>query len=160
MKTVIVDWQPREQRFEARGSHTEHRIHVNAPHENGGPTGFSASDLLLAGAGACSAWDVVGILRKQRQRVTGITVTVEGQQADAPPNVFERVRLVFTISGHGLNASKVRKAVELSERKYCAVVNTIRGVADVSCDVVVLEAESPTSGLVPTGTDAVPAASA
>jgi putative redox protein len=139
MKTVTIDWQPTLARFEARGGHLGQTVAINAPHD-GPPTGFSASDLLLAGAGACSAWDVVEIMHKQRQRVTAIEVRIEGSQADEPPWAFEQVRLHFTVTGHRLNAGKVRKAVELSERRYCAVIGTIRGVAEVSCVVDVREA--------------------
>ncbi len=140
MKTVTIDWRPAQMRFEARGGHPGQAIAINAPHD-GVPTGFSASELLLAGAGGCSAWDVIEVLRKQRQRVTGIVVRVEGDQASAPPWAFQEVRLHFTVTGHRLNASKVRKAVEMSERRYCAIIGTIRGVAEVSCVVDVREAD-------------------
>jgi putative redox protein len=141
MKSVTIDWQPTLARFEARGGHTGQSIVINAPHD-GAPTGFSASELLLAGAGACSAWDVVEVLHKQRQRVTAIQVRVEGDQASSPPWVYRQVRLHFVVSGHRLNPTKVRRAVELSERKYCAVIGTIRGVAEVTCEVDVREADA------------------
>ena len=96
----------------------------------------------MAGVGSCSAWDVVEILRKQRQRVSTIEVRVEGEQATEPPWAYERVRLHFTVTGHRLNVGKVRKAVELSERRYCTVIATIRGVAEVTCLVDVREAEA------------------
>jgi putative redox protein len=106
--------------------------------------------LLLAGAGSCSAWDVVEIMHKQRQRVTAIDVEVRGRQMDTPPFAFDRVELHYIVRGHHLNAAKVRKAVELSERRYCAVIGTIRGVAEVTCDVEVLEAEGSGSAAEPT----------
>ncbi|HEY8167862.1 MAG TPA: OsmC family protein [Candidatus Limnocylindrales bacterium] len=141
MKRVSIDWQPDLARFEAHGGHAGQTIAVNAPHEEGGPTGFSASELLLASAGTCSAWDVIEVLRKQRQRVTDLQVSVEGDQAPDPPWPYVRVRLHFTVTGHGLDIGKVRKAVELSERKYCAVIGTIRASAEVSCEVEVREAD-------------------
>jgi len=140
MKSVTIDWQPAQARFEAHGGHPGQSIVVNAPHE-GAPTGFSASELLLAGAGACSAWDVVEVLHKQRQRVTAIQVRVEGDQASVPPWAYRHVRLHFIVTGNRLNADKVRKAVELSERRYCAVIGTIRGGAEVSCVVDVRETD-------------------
>jgi putative redox protein len=142
MKTVTVDWQPDQDRFEARGGHAGRLVHMNAPHAEGGPTGFSASEMLLAGAGGCSAWDVVEILRKQRQRVSAIHVVVSGEQAAEPPWPFVRVHVRYTVSGHHLNEAKVRRAVELSERRYCSVIATIRGRAEVSCDVEVRETEA------------------
>jgi hypothetical protein len=59
MKTVTIEWRPAQMRFDARGGHPGQAIAINAPHD-GVPTGFSASELLLAGAGGCSAWDVIG----------------------------------------------------------------------------------------------------
>ena len=61
-------------------------------------------------------------------------------QAEAPPWPYEAIRLHFTVTGHELDSNKVRKAVELSERRYCAVIATVRGVAEVSCRVEVVEA--------------------
>ncbi|MFI5261568.1 MAG: OsmC family protein [Candidatus Limnocylindrales bacterium] len=139
MKTVIVTWQPEADRFEAFGGHHGHPVLINAPHE-GRPTGFSASELLLAAAGACSAWDVVEILRKQRQDLTALEVSVEGEQEPVPPHAFRQVELVFRATGHGLDPAKVRRAVALSEQRYCAVIGTIRGVAQVTCRAEVAEA--------------------
>ncbi|MGZ3585721.1 MAG: OsmC family protein [Candidatus Limnocylindrales bacterium] len=139
MKTVTVSWQPEADRFEAHGGHRDQRIRVNAPHE-GPATGFSPAELLLAGAGACSAWDVVEILRKQHQPLTSLTVSVEGHQHEGPPHQFERVELIFRATGHGLDASKVQRAVALSEERYCSVVASLRGAVQVSCRVEVAEA--------------------
>jgi putative redox protein len=143
VKTVTVDWQPDQDRFEAQGGNAGRLVHMNAPHADGGPTGFSASEMLLAGAGGCSAWDLVEILRKQRQRVTGIHVDVRGEQATEPPWPFVKISLHYTVSGHHLNEAKVRRAVELSERRYCSAIGTIRGVAAISCDVDVRESDGP-----------------
>lgn len=141
MKIVTVEWQPERARFEARGGHPGQVVTINAPHD-GAATGFSASELLLAGVGSCTAWDVVEILRKQRQRVSTIEVRVEGDQATEPPWAFEHVRVHYAITGHHLNVGKVRKAVELSERRYCTVIATIRGGAEVTCLVDVREADA------------------
>ena len=139
MKTVLVTWQPEADQFEAQGGLHGHLVHINAPHE-GRPAGFSASELLLAAAGACSAWDVVEILRKQRQDLTALEVSVEGDQLDSPPFPFTRVALVFRASGHGLDPVKVQRAVAMSEERYCSVIATIRGVAQVTCRSEVAEA--------------------
>lgn len=139
MKTVLVTWQPEADRFEAQGGLQGHLVQINAPHE-GRPAGFSASELLLAAAGACSAWDVVEILRKQRQDLTSLEVSVEGEQADRPPFEFARVALVFRASGHDLDPEKVSRAVAMSEERYCSVIATIRGVAQITCRSEVAEA--------------------
>ena len=139
MRTVTVAWQPEADRFEALGGQAQHPIAINAPHQ-GPAAGFSPADLLLAAAGSCAAWDVVEILRKQRQPLTSLSVSVHGRQHEGPPHQFEDVELLFEAAGRGLDAHKVERAVALSETRYCAVLATIRGVARVSCRVEVREA--------------------
>jgi putative redox protein len=138
MKQVLVSWDAGAARFVAQGSHQGHPITINAPHE-GAPTGFSASELLLAGVGACSAWDVVEILRKQRLAVSGVDVEVRGEQDAEAPWPFRRIEAVFRVRGRSLPLRAVQRAVQLSEERYCAVIATVRGVADVRCAVEVLE---------------------
>ena len=80
------------------------------------------------------------ILRKQRQDLTALEVSVEGEQLDSPPFAFARVTLVFLASGHGLDPVKVQRAVAMSEERYCSVIATIRGVAQITCRSEVVEA--------------------
>ena len=138
MKTVTVTWRPELDRFDARGSHPV-TIPVNAPHADGPPTGFSATELLLAGAGACSTWDIVEIMRKSRQDLTGLAVDVIGEQAADPPWHYERIALRFTFRGNGIARAAAERAVSLSVDKYCSVVATVRGVANIETEVVVIE---------------------
>jgi len=138
MKNVRVRWQPEADRFVADGSHRGHSLAVNAPHA-GSPTGFSASELLLAGIGTCSAWDVVEILRKARQDVTAVDVTVSGEQATEPPWPFVGVEVNYTVRGRSLRAAAVERAVELSCSRYCAVIATVRGVATVTPHLTIVE---------------------
>ena len=140
MKTVLVTWQPEADRFEAEGGLQGHLVHINAPHE-GRPAGFSASELLLAAAGACSAWDVVEILRKQRQDLTALEVSVEGEQLD---DAAIRVHATSTSSSAPAATAWTRSRCSgpssMSEERYCSVIATIRGVAQVTCRSEVAEA--------------------
>jgi putative redox protein len=143
MKIVSIDWDPAEERFEAEGTHRGHRIDINAPRlkpegeGREGPSGFSASELLLAGAGACAAWDVVQILRKQQEDVRDLHVEVEGEQHADPPWPYERIVIRFLVEGHELDEGHVRRAVELAVDRYCSVISTLRGVATVTTQVVI-----------------------
>lgn len=145
MKIVVIDWEPARERFVAEGTHRGHRIDINAPHTlpdgegREGPSGFSASELLLAGAGSCAAWDLVEILRKQRQDVRELHIEVEGEQHADPPWPYQRVLVRFVVTGVGLDEGQVRRAVELSVDRYCSVISTLRGVATVTSQVVVVE---------------------
>lgn len=141
---VTVTWRPEADRFDATGSHP-FTIPINAPHSDARTSGFSAAELLLAGAGSCSTWDVVEILRKQRQELTGLSVEVVGQQATEAPWPYEHLLLRFTVRGRNISDKRARRAVELSVDRYCSAINTLRGVARIETEVVV-EEEPPVAG--------------
>ncbi len=138
MKSVTVSWEPEHDRFTVLGGHVAHPIVVNAPH-SGSATGFGASELLLAAVGTCSAWDVIEILRKQRQHVSGVQVAVTGEQATEPPWPFLRVRVSYQVRGQALARASVERAVALSIERYCSVVATVRAVASVETEIELIE---------------------
>lgn len=94
--------------------------------------GLKPSDLLLLSLASCSAHDVVMILGRQRQQLTNLYVSVEGEQASEPPYQFTEIHQHYTVEGIGLDPRKVERAIKLSEERYCSVAATIRGVARLS----------------------------
>jgi putative redox protein len=90
------------------------------------------SDLLLLSLASCSAYDVVMILRRQRQALKDLYVQVDGRQQEEPPYAFTDIHLHYVVSGAELDPAKVERAIRLSEEKYCSVAATIRGVASIS----------------------------
>src|SRR5436190_9286283 len=102
-------------------SGTGHAVVVDgAPDVGGRDLGPRPMELVLMGTGACSAIDVVHILRKARQRVMGCTVELEADRADADPKVFTRIHFRFVVTGRGMSAAQVERAVRLSKEKYCS----------------------------------------
>ncbi|MCP4425431.1 MAG: OsmC family protein [Chloroflexi bacterium] len=93
---------------------------------------LKSSDLLLLSLASCSAYDVVLILERQRQDVTGLYVNVEGKNAEDPPYQFTDIHLHYTLEGNNLDARKVERAIKLSDEKYCSVSATVRGVANLT----------------------------
>lgn len=91
-------------------------------------------DLLLMGLASCAAYEVVSILERQRQTLTGLRVEVDGRQHPDPPRAFTDIHLHFTLAGDALDPAKVRRAIDLSVNKYCSVAATIRGVAAITFD--------------------------
>ncbi len=77
-------------------------------------------ELLLAGTGGCTSFDVVLILKKGRQEVTGCEVKLTAERAPSDPKVFTRINLHFVVKGKGLKAEAVERAVQLSAEKYCS----------------------------------------
>ncbi len=83
-------------------------------------TGAGPMDLILAGVAGCTAIDVVMILQKQRQDVTGVEVEASGIRADEHPKVYTVVTLNYTIRGKDIDPTAVERAIRLSEEKYCS----------------------------------------
>lgn len=98
-----------------------HSVVMDGPEEIGGRNaGIRPMEMLLIGVGACSSVDVVSILKKARQQVTGCEAKVEATRVDAVPAVFEKIHMHFIVSGKDLDEGKVKRAVELSAEKYCS----------------------------------------
>lgn len=90
------------------------------------------TDLLLMGLATCAAHEIVSILERQRQRLTGLRVDVDGQQQPEPPHAFTGIHMQFYLSGERLVRAKVDRALDLSINKYCSVAATLRGVAAIT----------------------------
>lgn len=104
------------------------------------PKGVSASDLLPMALIGCASHDVVEILSKQKQDLHELKVTAESVQDDDPPWRFRKIRILFQVVGKGIDPEKVRKAIQLSEEKYCSVYNTLKDAVEIVNDFEVVEA--------------------
>jgi len=99
--------------------------------------GMKPSDLLLVAAAACSTWDVVEILAKQRQPLEDLKVVCSGEQLSDPPNTFTSIHLHYVARG-AINAEKLEKAIRLSEDKYCSVISTLRPGVVITSDFEII----------------------
>jgi putative redox protein len=149
MRTVVVSWEPTLERFTAEGTHRGAQIAINAPHAASShhpPTGFSATELLLAGAGACAAWDALEILRKRRQQVRALDVSVEGEQAPDPPWTYRSLTLHFRVEGSDVPLAVLSRIIRLSIVGYCSVLSTLRGVARIEATIEQVADDGQSSG--------------
>jgi putative redox protein len=135
-KGVSVTWVQKRQ-FVGTDS-AKHSIVISSKDEENN-TGVKPSDLLLLGLGSCSAYDVVGILEKKRLKLTGLEVTVTGEQDADPPWTFRKIYMEYTVRGVGLPEKAVADAIQLSEEKYCSVAATVRGVAEIVTSYRIVE---------------------
>jgi putative redox protein len=94
--------------------------------EEGGGTGFSPTELLLVSLAGCTAMDVISILQKKRQDVTGFEVRAHGLRADDHPRVFTDITLEYVVRGHNVDPKAVERSIELSETKYCSVAGMLK----------------------------------
>jgi putative redox protein len=110
-----------------------HAIVMDSDPEVGGHnSGPKPMELLLIGIGGCSGMDVVSILKKKRQDITGIEVNVRGEEAEDYPKKYTAVTIEFVVRGRNISEDAVKKAIDLSMNKYCSVKATIEGSAKVN----------------------------
>jgi putative redox protein len=114
-----------------------------APDAGGRNLGFRPMEMLLLGLGGCSAFDVVLILKRGRERVTDCVVEIEAERAETEPKVFTRIAMRYIVTGHELDPKKVERAVNLSADKYCSAMAIMRKTAEVTHTIEILAADSP-----------------
>ena len=96
-------------------------------------------ELLLAGMGGCTAYDVVLILKRGRHAVRGCTVEIQAERAEVEPKVFTKINLHFTVTGQGLPAGAVERAIALSHEKYCSASIMLGKTAEITTSFTVGE---------------------
>ena len=116
-----------------------HSMQIDIPVDQGGKgNGFRPMQILLAALGSCSAMDIVSILKKQRQELDALTISIDGEREKGKePSVWETLDMQFTMNGQ-LDPAKACRAAELSVNKYCSVAETLRRAgATITWNVIV-----------------------
>jgi len=131
MKEAVVRWTG-GMAFEARTG-SGHTLLMDARPEVGGEDkGPRPTELLVAALGGCTGIDVVSILKKMRVDFDRLEIAVEADEREEHPRHFEKFRLVYRVFGPDVPADKVKRAVELSEGRYCSVAGLFRHGAEIS----------------------------
>jgi putative redox protein len=110
-----------------------------APEYGGRNIGIRPMEMLLIGLAGCTGFDVVQILKKGREPVTGCDVEVEAERAAEDPKVFTRIHLKYRISGPGLSPAKAERAVTLSKEKYCSASIMLGATAEISYAIDIVD---------------------
>jgi len=100
--------------------------------------GLKATDMLLMSAASCSAYDVVTILKKKKEPLEGLEVICTGKFESEPIRRFSHIHLQYVLKGQ-LKPESVEKAIQLSEDKYCTVLNTLRGSVEISSEYEIIK---------------------
>jgi len=132
MANAIVHWVE-GRRFVGIDS-TNHSVVLSTPEEG---IGMKPSELLLVALSACTAVDVVDILKKKRLELTRLEIQASGEQEIEPPWTFRKVHLKYLLAGKGLTARDVEQTIRLSQDKYCSVAATLRGSAEISWEFTI-----------------------
>jgi putative redox protein len=112
-----------------------HAVVVDAAPDVGGrDLGPRPMELVLMGTGACSAIDVVHILRKARQPITGCVIELDSERAPDDPKIFTRIHLHYIVTGKALAPAQVERAIKLSKEKYCSATIMLAKMAEITFD--------------------------
>ncbi len=115
---------------------TKHSVVLSTPDEG---IGMKPSEMLLVALASCTAVDVVEILAKKRQELTGLEIGVTSEQDSDPPWTFRKIHLTYKLTGKNLTEKAVEQAIQLSEEKYCSVAATIRPTAEITYSYEIAE---------------------
>ena len=119
---------------------SNHVVLMDGPPDAGGRNlAPRPMEMLLAGTGGCTAFDVVTILKKGRQAVTGCEVSLKAERAETEPKVFTRIHFHFVVSGKKLKQDVVARAITLSKEKYCSASIMLGATAEITHDFEIVE---------------------
>ena len=136
-KTAKIVWQGEGLAFVGTGG-SGYSIKFNNP---SGPEGGSAMEAVAIAAGACTAADVISILQKKQQQVTGFEVNIVGLRAAEHPKVFTEIDLEYVVRGHHIDPRAVERSIELSLAKYCSVNSMLKHSAKINEHYRIIEEE-------------------
>ena len=127
-----IDWMAASGMAFVAETGSGHLITIDGAPDGGGRNlAPRPMETVLAGTGACTAYDVVLILKRGRHAVTGCRVKLSAERAPADPKVFTRIAMHFTITGRDLKADAVARAVALSHEKYCSATAMLGKTAEI-----------------------------
>ena len=117
-----------------------HSLTLDADQEAGGHnTGFRPMELLLVAFGGCTGMDVISILRKKRQQVTGLEMNVKGEKTSDYPKIYKEVHVEYVVKGKGVQKEAVERAIGLSLDKYCSVGATLAKAGTITHSYKIIE---------------------
>ena len=105
-----------------------------APEGGGRNLGPRPMEAILAGTGGCTAYDVVAILQRSGQVITGCEIKLTSERASGAPKVFTRIHMHFSLTGQNLKPSLVESAIKLSHTKYCSALSMLEKTAEITYD--------------------------
>lgn len=119
---------------------TKHSVVISKQDEENA-VGMKPSDLLLVALGSCTSIDIVSILKKKRQKLTGLEIEIHGEQAPDPPWAFRSIHIMYTFHGRGLSEKAVADAINLAEEKYCSVKASLDKSVELQTQFQIVEDE-------------------
>lgn len=117
-----------------------HTLCMDADESAGGNNkGFRPMELLLVGFGGCSGMDVISILRKKRQSISGLDINVQGEKTDSYPKIYKTIHIEYVVKGRNVEKQAVERAISLSLEKYCSVGATLAKAGSITHSFRIVE---------------------
>jgi putative redox protein len=128
-----IEWMPASGMAFSAETGSGHLLTMDGAPDGGGRNlAPRPMETLLAGAGGCTAYDVVVILKRGRQDITGCAVKLQAERATTDPKVFTSINMHFTVTGRNLSPTAVERAIALSHEKYCSASIMLAKTAQIS----------------------------
>ena len=140
MEAKITFIEDMKLRGEASSGHN--LIMDSDPLYGGTNAGFRPMELILVGLGGCTGMDVISILRKKKQELTGFEIWVKGDRAENHPKIYEKIKIEYIVKGKGISEEAVKKAIALSEEKYCSVEAMLRPAVKITSSFRIIEEDA------------------
>jgi putative redox protein len=136
----VVHWSGEGMAFTAE-TESGHRVAMDGAPEGGGRNlAPRPMEMVLLGTGGCTAYDVVLILKRSRQAISGCEVTLAAERAPTDPKVFTKIHMHFVVRGRNLKPGLVEHAIRLSHEKYCSASLMLGKTAEITTDFEIVEA--------------------
>ncbi len=117
-----------------------HTLIMDADDQSGGHNaGFRPMELLLVSFGGCTGMDLISILEKKRQPVTGLEINVTGERSDTAPKIYKEVHIEYVVKGRDVEKRAVERAIHLSLEKYCSVGATLAKAGTITHSYRIVE---------------------
>jgi putative redox protein len=130
MTNAHITWVE-DMQFVAQGDSGHAIVMDSSQEESGHDTGARPMEVLLMGVLGCTAMDVISILKKKRQNVTGLKIFATGERAEEHPTYFTKIHLEYVAYG-AVQPEALARAIQLSQEKYCSAMATVRGKAEIT----------------------------
>ena len=134
-----VKWTGDGMSFLAETGSNHALVMDGAPEAGGRNLAPRPMEMVLAGTGGCSAFDVVMILKKGRHAISGCEVSLKAERAETDPKIFTRIHFHFRVSGKSLKPEAVARAIELSKDKFCSASIMLGKTAEITHDFEIVE---------------------
>lgn len=135
-----INWMPASGMAFSAETGSGHLLSMDGAPDGGGRNlAPRPMETLLAGAGGCTAYDVVLILKRGRHDVRGCQVKLSADRADTDPKVFTRIQMHFVVTGKGLPETAVQRAIQMSHDKYCSATIMLAKTAEITTSYEIVE---------------------